>query len=252
MTKAFLVIHSGGNLSKTEVKEQALKELKARFDEYREPCICVVFDKDNKGIYLGIANESGAKIEGFPLFMDIQTLDINRAEQSHVLDRAEQSDTGSTAEQSSEQNTELDRAEQSEQSSVPSTASTPSVSNTAEQSSTPNTAEQSTASVPSVPANSPAIDTSNFALKSELDVFDTQAYKEGVNAFIAEAKKEVVTLGQLDEFDTQAYKGELNAIADEVKNKMAVFDGLSELDLNELKAQIKDELKAEILAELRG
>ena len=232
MTKAFLVIHSGGNLSKTEVKEQALKELKARFDEYREPCICVVFDKDNKGIYLGIANESGAKIEGFPLFMDIQTLDINRAEQS------------------SEQNTELDRAEQSEQSSVPSTASTPQIN---EQSSTADINEQSHAvSDPSVPANSPAIDTSNFALKSELDVFDTQAYKAEVNAFIAEAKKEVVPLGQLDEFDTQAYKQELNAIADEVKNKMAVFDGLSELDLNELKAQIKDELKAEILAELRG
>ena len=53
---------------------------------------------------------------------------------------------------------------------------------------------------------------------------------------------------ELDEFDTQAYKGELNSIADEVKNKMAVFDGLSELDLGELKA----ELKAEILAELRG
>ena len=241
MTKAFLVIHSGGNLSKTEVKEQALKELKARFDEYREPCICVVFDKDNKGIYLGIANEGGAKIEGFPLFMDIQTLDINRAEQS---------DTGSTAEQSSEQNTELDRAEQSEQSSVPSTASTPQIN---QQSSTADINEQSHAvSEPSVPANSPAIDTSNFALKSELDVFDTQAYKEGVNAFIAEAKKEVVTLGQLDEFDTNAYKQELNSIAHEVKSKMAVFDGLSELDLNELKAQIKDELKAEILAELRG
>ena len=222
MTKAFLVIHSGGNLSKTEVKEQALKELKARFDEYREPCICVVFDKDNKGIYLGIANESGAKIEGFPLFMDIQTLDINRAEQSHVLDRAEQSDTGGEASIS-----EASTAERAEQSS-----------------------EQS--SEPSVPANSPAIDTSNFALKSELDVFDTQAYKAEVNAFIAEAKKEVVTLGELDEFDTQAYKSELNAIADEVKNKMAIFDGLSELDLNELKAQIKDELKAEILAELRG
>ena len=250
MTKAFLVIHSGGNLSKSQVKEQALKELKARFDEYREPCICVVFDKDNKGIYLGIANESGAKIEGFPLFMDIQTLDINRAEQSHVLDRAEQSDTGSTAEQSSEQNTELDRAEQSEQSSVPSTASTPQIN---EQSSTADINEQSHAvSEPSVPANSPAIDTSNFALKSELDVFDTQAYKAEVNAFIAEAKKEVVTLGQLDEFDTNAYKQELNSIADEVKSKMAVFDGLSELDLNELKAQIKDELKAEILAELRG
>ena len=57
---------------------------------------------------------------------------------------------------------------------------------------------------------------------------------------------------ELDEFDPSAYKGELNAIADEVKNKMAVFHGLSELDLNELKAQIKDELKAEILAELRG
>ena len=92
----------------------------------------------------------------------------------------------------------------------------------------------------------------DFALKSELDEFDTQAYKEGVNAFIAEAKKEVVTLGQLDEFDTQAYKSELNAIADEVKNKMAVFDGLSELDLNELKAELKAEIKAEILAELRG
>ena len=245
MTKAFLVIHSGGNLSKTEVKEQALKELKARFDEYREPCICVVFDKDNKGIYLGIANESGAKIEGFPLFMDIQTLDINRAEQSST---ASEASTASTA----------DRAEQG---SVPSEASisTPSVSNTAEQSSTPNTAEQN--SVPntakqshaineqsSAPANSLNIDTSNFALKSELDEFDTQAYKEGVNAFIAEAKKEVLTLGELNVFDTGAYKGELNAIADEVKSKMAVFDGLSQLDLAELKA----ELKAEILAELRG
>ena len=66
----------------------------------------------------------------------------------------------------------------------------------------------------------------------------------------------MVTLGQLDEFDTQAYKQELNAIADEVKNKMAVFHGLSELDLNELKAelkaQLKTQIKAEILAELRG
>ena len=238
MTKAFLVIHSGGNLSKTEVKEQAIKELKARYDEYREPCICVVFDKDNKGIYLGIANESGAKIEGFPLFMDIQTLDINRAEQS------------SEVSEPSVPNTAEESDAISEQSSVPSTASTPQIN---EQSSTADINEQSHAvSEPSVPANSPAIDTSNFALKSDLDVFDTQAYKEGVNAFIAEAKKEVVTLGQLDEFDTNAYKQELNSIAHEVKSKMAVFDGLSELDLNELKAQIKDELKAEILAELRG
>ena len=57
---------------------------------------------------------------------------------------------------------------------------------------------------------------------------------------------------ELDEFDAQGYKQQLNAIADEVKNKMAVFDGLSELDLNELKTQLKAELKAEILAELRG
>ncbi|MCI6343957.1 MAG: hypothetical protein MR769_04655 [Campylobacter sp.] len=260
MTKAFLVIHSGGNLSKTEVKEQALKELKARFDEYREPCICVVFDKDNKGIYLGIANESGAKIEGFPLFMDIQTLDINKSEQSDTAstaERAEQSDAPSTASEASEASisepstANINEASTAEQSSTASTASI----------STPSTAEQSHAiseqtQQSSVPANSPAIDTSNFALKSELDEFDTQAYKEGVNAFIAEAKKEVVTLGQLDEFDTNAYKQELQTIANEVTNKMAVFDGLSELDLGELKAeikaQIKDELKAEILAELRG
>ena len=92
----------------------------------------------------------------------------------------------------------------------------------------------------------------DFPLKSELDEFDTQAYKGEVNAFITEAKKEVVTLVQLDEFDTNAYKQELQTIANEVTNKMAVFDGLSELDLNELKTQLKAELKAEILAELRG
>lgn len=104
----------------------------------------------------------------------------------------------------------------------------------------------------SVPANGAGVDTSDFALKSELDEFDTEAYKEGVNAFIAEAKKEVVTLGQLDEFDTEAYKSELNTIADEVKGKMSVFDSLTELDLDELKTQLKTQLKTEILAELRG
>ena len=91
----------------------------------------------------------------------------------------------------------------------------------------------------------------DFALKSELDEFDTQAYKEGVNAFIAEAKKEVVTLGQLDVFDTSSYKQELNSIADEVKSKMAIFDGLSELDLAELKAELKAEILAELKAELK-
>ena len=84
--------------------------------------------------------------------------------------------------------------------------------------------------------------------KSDLDEFDINAYKNEVNVFINEAKKDVLTLGQLDEFDTGAYKSELNTIADEVKNKMAVFDRLTEIDLDELKAQIK----AEILAELNG
>lgn len=104
----------------------------------------------------------------------------------------------------------------------------------------------------SVPANGAGVDTSDFALKSELDEFDTEAYKEGVNAFIDKAKKEVVTLGELDEFDTEAYKSELNTIADEVKGKMSVFDSLTELDLDELKTQLKTEIKTEILAELRG
>ena len=67
----------------------------------------------------------------------------------------------------------------------------------------------------SVPANGANVDTSDFALKSELD-----------------------------EFDPEAYKSELNTIADEVKGKMSVFDSLTELDL--------DEIKTEILAELRG
>ena len=56
---------------------------------------------------------------------------------------------------------------------------------------------------------------------------------------------------ELDEFDTQTYKSELNAIADEVKGKMAIFDGLSELDLNELKAELKAEILAELKAELK-
>ena len=99
----------------------------------------------------------------------------------------------------------------------------------------------------SVPANGANVDTSDFALKSELDEFDPKAHEARVNAFIDKAKKDVLTLDRFDTFDTGAYKSELNTIADEVKSKMAVFDSLSEIDLDELKAQIK----AEILAELR-
>ena len=104
----------------------------------------------------------------------------------------------------------------------------------------------------SVPANGANVDTSDFALKSDLDEFDPKAHEARVNAFIDKAKKEVVTLGELDEFDTEAYKSELNTIADEVKGKMSVFDSLSEIDLDELKTQLKTEIKTEILAELRG
>ena len=122
-----------------------------------------------------------------------------------------------------------------------------------------------------------SIDESKFALKSDLDEFDPNAHEARVNTFIDKAKKEVVTLGQLDEFninayknevsvfideakkdiltldkfdafDTNAYKKELRTIADEVTNKMAIFNELTEIDLDQLKAQIK----AEILAELNG
>ena len=121
------------------------------------------------------------------------------------------------------------------------------------------------------------IDESKFALKSDLDAFDPKAHEARVNTFIDKAKKEVVTLGQLDEFDTNAlkdemntfidkakkdmltvdkfdafdtnaYKKELRTIADEVTNKMSIFNELTEIDIDELKAQIK----AGILAELNG
>ena len=81
----------------------------------------------------------------------------------------------------------------------------------------------------------------------KFDTFDTRAFKSEVNVFINEAKKDILTIDKFDVFDTRAYKQELQTIANEVTNKMSVFDGLTEIDLNELKAQ----LKAEILAELR-
>ena len=122
-----------------------------------------------------------------------------------------------------------------------------------------------------------SIDESKFALKSDLDefdinaykdevntfideakkdvltidrfdAFDTKAYEARVNTFIDEAKKDILTLDKFDAFDTNAYKKELRTIADEVTNKMSIFNELTEIDLNELKAQ----LKAEILAELNG
>ena len=80
----------------------------------------------------------------------------------------------------------------------------------------------------------------------KFDVFDPEAYKTEVNTYINEAKKDILTLDKFDVFDAGAYKQELQTIANEVTNKMSVFDSLTEIDLNELKAEIK----AEILAEL--
>ena len=82
----------------------------------------------------------------------------------------------------------------------------------------------------------------------QLDEFDTNAYKDEVNAFINEAKKDVLTVDKFDAFDTNAYKKELQTIADGVTNKMSIFNELTKIDIDELKAQIK----AGILAELRG
>ena len=84
--------------------------------------------------------------------------------------------------------------------------------------------------------------------KSDLDEFDPKAHEARVNAFIDKAKKDVLTIDKFDAFDPNAHKKELRTIADEVTNKMAIFNELTEIDLDELKAQIK----AEILAELNG
>lgn len=81
----------------------------------------------------------------------------------------------------------------------------------------------------------------------KFDVFDSEAYKVEVNTYINEAKKDILTLDKFDVFDAGAYKQELQTISNEVTNKMAIFNELTEIDLDELKAQIK----AEILAELR-
>lgn len=82
--------------------------------------------------------------------------------------------------------------------------------------------------------------------KSDLDEFDRNAYKDEVNVFINEAKKDVLTVDKFDAFDTNAYKKELQTIANEVTNKMSIFNELTEINLDELKAQIKAEISAEL------
>ena len=75
---------------------------------------------------------------------------------------------------------------------------------------------------------------------------DEMSMGSGTGGSIDESK--FALKSELDEFDTNAHKKELRTIADEVTNKMSIFNELTEIDLDELKAQIK----AKILAELNG
>ena len=85
---------------------------------------------------------------------------------------------------------------------------------------------------------------------NKFDTFDTRAFEAKVNTFIEKAKKDVLTVAQFDEFDTGAYKEEIQNIANEVTNKMSVFNELTELDLDTLKTQLKTEIKAELKEEI--
>ena len=85
---------------------------------------------------------------------------------------------------------------------------------------------------------------------NKFDTFDTRAFEAKVNTFIEKAKEDVLTVAQFDEFDTGAYKQEIQSIANEVTNKMSVFNELTEIDLNELKTQLKTEIKAELKVEI--
>ena len=101
----------------------------------------------------------------------------------------------------------------------------------------------------------------NFATKSELGTVNGSARVSAVEGNKLELKEDGlyangISITDLDEFDTGAYKEELQNIANEVTNKMSVFNELTELDLVELKTQLKTEIKAElkeeILAELNA
>ena len=74
---------------------------------------------------------------------------------------------------------------------------------------------------------------------------DEMSMGSGTGGSIDESK--FALKSELAEFDPEAHKSELQTIADEVKNKMSIFNELTEMDIDELKAQIK----AGILAELR-
>lgn len=84
-----------------------------------------------------------------------------------------------------------------------------------------------------------SIDESKFALKSELDEFDTEAYKAEVNAFIDEAKKDILTVDKFDAFDTKVYKTEIETMINNSKQELITMDRLTEFDPIAYEAEVE-------------
>ena len=75
---------------------------------------------------------------------------------------------------------------------------------------------------------------------------DEMSMGSGTGGSVDESK--FALKSELDEFDTEAYKAELQKLIDNTKQELAVMDKLVELDIE----QLKSDLKASILAEIRG
>ena len=75
---------------------------------------------------------------------------------------------------------------------------------------------------------------------------DEMSIGSGTGGSVDESK--FALKSELDEFDTEAYKAELQKLIDNTKQELAVMDKLVELDIE----QLKSDLKASILAEIRG
>ena len=101
------------------------------------------------------------------------------------------------------------------------------------------------------------IDTSDLVHRSELDEFNVAEYevklvkivedgKTTINKAVADNRDQLLTVDKFDTFDINAYKAELQKLIDNTKQELAVMDRLIEVDIEQLKAEIK----AAVLAEL--
>ena len=97
-----------------------------------------------------------------------------------------------------------------------------------------------------------SIDESKFALKSDLDAFDPKAHEARVNTFIDKAKKDILTIDKFDVFDPKAHEARVNTFIDKAKKDMLTIDKFDVFDAGAYKNELKAQLKAEILAELKG